>query len=112
MDQSVIEKEQVSFFVIEHSARYVGELVAGDRLSVRSGIVARTDKALHTATFVVDEGHDRLSYVLETVFLHVSMQTRRTVPIVPILAERVDRLAALTVDSHALDGLELRLALR
>ena len=67
-------------FTAEHHLTYLAELRTGDSISVRVRLVGRSERAAHAVVYLVDETHQRLSYVMEEVFLHVDMTTRRTSP--------------------------------
>lgn len=46
----------------------------------------------------LDESHERLSFVLEEVFLHIDMETRRTAPWPEDVAAALDRRIARDAD--------------
>ena len=41
---------------------------------------ARSERAGHVLVYLLDESHQRLSYVMEEIFLHIDIETRRTAP--------------------------------
>ena len=67
-------------FSAEHHLTYLAELRTGDKVSVRVRLVGRSERAAHAVVYLVDETHQQLSYVMEEIFLHVDMTTRRTSP--------------------------------
>ena len=67
-------------FSAEHHVVYLAELRTGDRMSARVRLLARSEKAAHAIVYVLDESRGRLSSVMEEVFLHIDMETRRTAP--------------------------------
>lgn len=67
-------------FSAEHHLTYLSELRTGDRVTVRLRLVGRSERAMHVVVYLLDETHQRLSYVMEEIFLHVDMETRRTSP--------------------------------
>ena len=67
-------------FSAEHHLTYAAELRTGDAVSVRVRLIGRSARAAHAVAYLVDETHQRLSYVMEEIFLHVDMTTRRTSP--------------------------------
>ena len=81
-------------FSAEHHLTYVTELRTGDRISVRVRLVGRSERAAHAVAYLVDEGRERLSYVMEEIFLHVDMTTRRTSPWPADVAAALDRRVA------------------
>ena len=90
MEADYIERRGLSFFTVEHHIRYLAELRLGEAFSVRSAFVARTGKAVHGITFVVDEERDRVACTMEIVYVHVSMDSRRAADIPDDVAAGLD----------------------
>lgn len=65
-------------FSAEHHLTYISELRTGDRMSARVRLLGRSERAAHALVYLLDETHERLSFVMEEIFLHISMETRRT----------------------------------
>ena len=91
----------LSFFVTEQHTRYSGELLVGDRFTVHPRFLARSPRAVHAATYIVDVNRQKLACSIESVSVFVSRETRRSVDIPPSLAESLD--AAISND-HQLSG--------
>jgi acyl-CoA thioester hydrolase len=81
-------------FTAEHHLTYLAELRTGDRISVRVRLIGRSERAAHAMVYLVDETHQRLSYVMEEIFLHVDMSTRRTSPWPEDVEAALDRRVA------------------
>ncbi len=81
-------------FTAEHHMTYLDELLTGDKISVRVRLVGRSERAVHALVYLLDDTHERLSYVMEEVFLHVSMETRRTAPWPEDVAAKLDAAVA------------------
>lgn len=67
-------------FSAEHHITYVKEMHTGDRMSVRVRLLGRSERAAHCLMWMLDETHQRISCVVEEIFLHIDMDTRRTAP--------------------------------
>jgi acyl-CoA thioester hydrolase len=67
-------------FSAEHHLTYLSELRTGDRISVRVRLVGRSQRAAHALVYLLDDSHQKLSCVIEEIFLHLDMGTRRTAP--------------------------------
>lgn len=67
-------------FSAEHHLTYISELRTGDRLSARVRLLGRSERAAHALVYLLDDSHERLSFVMEEIFLHIDMETRRTAP--------------------------------
>ena len=81
-------------FSAEHHLTYLAELRTGDRMSTRVRLLGRSERAAHTLVYLLDDTHRRLSYVMEEVFLHIDMRTRRTAPWPDEVAANLDRRIA------------------
>ncbi|MBS41845.1 MAG: hypothetical protein CMH83_01465 [Nocardioides sp.] len=93
--QTYIDDRRKSMFTVEHRVKYLGELRLGEPYAVHFGIAARTDKALHGMSFIVDTARDRISCTMEMVWLHVSMESRRTEPFPDDVRDTLDAQIAL-----------------
>lgn len=98
LDESLVELgiEQLwpqkghAVFSAEHHMVYLNELRTGDQMSVRVRLVGRSERACHALVYLLDDTHERLSYVMEEIFLHVDMETRRTAPWPTDVADGID----------------------
>jgi acyl-CoA thioester hydrolase len=99
-------------FTAEHHLTYLSELRTGDRISVRVRVVGRSDRAAHVLVYLLDDGREKLSYVMEEIFLHIDMATRRTADwpaeVAAQLDERVERDAALPWQPSLSGSMSLR----
>lgn len=99
-------------FSAEHHLTYLNELRTGDSISVRVRLVGRSGRAAHAVAYLVDETHERLSYVMEEIFLHVDMTSRRTSPwpddVAAALDQRVADDEALPWKVHLSGSMSLR----
>ena len=81
-------------FLAEHHLTYLAELRTGDRLSARARLLGRSERAAHALVYLLDDSHQRLSFVMEEIFLHIDMQTRRTAPWPDSVAAGLDERVA------------------
>jgi len=109
LGQTYIDQRASSFFTVEHHIRYTGELLLDDSFSVRVGFAGRTSKAVHAVSFVLDESHDRVSCVMELMYVHVSMESRRATDMPDDIAALLDaEIAPNPWVADAVGGLSLR----
>jgi acyl-CoA thioesterase FadM len=103
LDESLVElgipqnwpvAEGHACFSAEHHLTYLSELRTGDRMSSRVRLLGRSERAAHALVYLLDDTHQRLSYVMEEIFLHVVMATRRTAPWPEHVAAGLDRRIA------------------
>lgn len=78
-------------FTAEHHLTYLAELRTGDRMSARVRLLGRAERAAHALVYLLDETHGRVSFVMEEIFLHIDMSTRRTAPWPQDVAANLDR---------------------
>ena len=81
-------------FSAEHHGVYLHELRTGDTISVRVRLRGRSERAVHALVYLLDDTHQRLSFVMEEIFLHIDLSDRRTAPWPPELAANLDRRIA------------------
>ncbi|QCW50203.1 thioesterase [Nocardioides dongxiaopingii] len=99
-------------FSAEHHCTYLAELRTGDTMSARVRLLGRSERAAHVLVYLLDDTHQRVSYVMEEVFLHIEMETRKTAPWPEDVAANLDRQiasdAGLPFDSPTSGCLALR----
>jgi acyl-CoA thioester hydrolase len=83
-----------AIFSAEHHLTYLAELRTGDKMSARVRLLGRSARAAHALVYLLNDSHQELSFVMEEVFLHIDMETRRTAPWPDDVAEALDRRIA------------------
>lgn len=89
-----------AMFSAEHHLTYLSELRTGDRISVRVRLIGRSARAAHVVVYLLDESAEKLSAVMEEVFLHMDLGTRRTAEWPEDVASQLD---ARIAEHEALD---------
>ena len=84
-------------FSAEHHLVYLAEMRTGDRMSARVRLLGRSERAAHALVYLLDETHERLSFVMEEIFLHIDMETRLSAPWPEDVAAALDR----RIEEHA-----------
>ena len=99
-------------FSAEHHLTYLAELLTGSRLSSRVRLLGRSERAAHVLVYLLDDSHQRVSFVMEEIFLHIDMESRRTAPwpedIAKALDEQVEVMEALAWEPDVSGSLHLR----
>ena len=85
-------------FAAEHHLTYLAELRTGDRMSARARLLGRSERAAHALVYLLDDSHQRLSFVMEEIFLHIDMEARRTAPWPEDVAAALDQRIAEDAD--------------
>ncbi|MCW2748619.1 MAG: hypothetical protein JWP10_1761 [Nocardioidaceae bacterium] len=79
IDDHYRAERKMGFFTMEHHLSYWDEVLVGHELSLRWRHLTRSDKVLHSMSFLVDETTGRLANTLEVTCGHVSLETRKMV---------------------------------
>ncbi len=99
-------------FSAEQHLTYLAELLTGARISSRVRLLGRSERAAHALVYLLDETNQRLSFVMEEVFLHIDMETRRTSPwpedVGAALDEQIAEHSALPWEPDVSGSLSLR----
>ena len=85
-------------FSAEHHLSYLAEMRTGDMMSTRVRLLGRSERAAHALVYLLDESHQRVSFVMEEIFLHIDMETRRTAPWPEDVAAALDKRIADDAD--------------
>ncbi len=85
-------------FSAEHHLTYLAELRTGARMSSRVRLLGRSERAAHALVYLLDDSHERLSFVMEEIFLHIDLETRRTAPWPGDVAAALDQQIAAQAD--------------
>jgi acyl-CoA thioesterase FadM len=81
-------------FSAEHHLTYLNELRTGSRMSARVRLLGRSERAAHALVYLLDDTNHQLSFVMEEIFLHIDMETRRTSPWPADVAANLDKRVA------------------
>jgi acyl-CoA thioester hydrolase len=94
MDRAYFEAHNAGTFALEFHIRFLAEVRAGQQITIRPRLLARTAKRLHFIQFMFNDTRGVLACTEETVNSHVDMATRKTSPWPAHAAEGLDRMIA------------------
>ena len=101
-----------SCFSAEHHLVYLSELRTGDMMSTRVRLIGRAERAAHALVYLLDDTHQRVSFVMEEIFLHIDMESRLTAPwpsdVAGLLDEQITADAGLPWEPDLSGSLQLR----
>lgn len=100
IDDGYRRERRMGVFTAEHHLRYYAELHEGEKFSVHTRVLERSDKVAHLIAILLDRSNGRLACTMEIILVHVGMDTRRPVAFPVDVGAGWDRLIA---DSAALD---------
>ena len=63
-------------------------------MSARVRLLGRAERAAHALVYLLNDTHQELAFVMEEIFLHIDMESRRTAPWPEDVAEALDRRIA------------------
>ena len=96
-------------FTAEHHVTYLHELRTGDTMSARVRLLGRSERAGHALVYLLDHTHQQVACVVEEIFLHIDLESRRTAPWPADIAEAHGR-PGRRARGAGLRGGDLRLA--
>lgn len=100
MDEAYFRERHLGGFALQHHIRYLAEMRRGDVAAVRTRLLGRSEKRMHFMHFLVDETNGRLAATFESLGTHADIRRRRSAPVPPDIAARLD----ITLAAHrALD---------
>jgi acyl-CoA thioester hydrolase len=87
-----LQREQYSFFDLEHHLHYLAEIAVGDRVTTYNRVVGVSEKRFHAVYFIINETRGRLAATIEYVSNGIDMRQRRTAVMPATLAGGLARL--------------------
>jgi acyl-CoA thioester hydrolase len=63
-------------------------------MSARVRLLGRSERAAHVLVYLLDETHQQVACVVEEIFLHIDLETRRTAPWPDDVAAKLDARVA------------------
>ncbi|MGB1251800.1 MAG: thioesterase family protein [Candidatus Promineifilaceae bacterium] len=94
MTETYVDEHQNGAFALEQHIRYLAEIHEGDRVSIYMRVIAQSPKRVHFAGFIVNDTHQRLASMFESLGTHADLVARRTTPFPPALAENIRSMLA------------------
>jgi acyl-CoA thioesterase FadM len=92
MNRAYFEENNAGTFALEFHLRFLAEVRAGERITIRPRLLGRTTKRLHFIQFMTNDTRGVLAATEETVNSHADMLTRRTSPWPARAAEALDEM--------------------
>ena len=81
-------------FALKQFFNYRAEVRLGESVTIRSRMVARSEKRMHFIQFMVKDAGDVLAATGESVSAHIDMRIRHTSPYPPHIAAAIDEMVA------------------
>ena len=97
-DLDYVKRERRSYYTAEAHVRYLRELRAGDTVRVTIQLLGYDPKRMHYFEQLFHATEGWMAATLETMALHVDMDSKKTTPASPLVAARLAEMRA----SHAL----------
>lgn len=108
LGRSYVAARGLSKMVVESNFRFERELRLGERLEVRSRLLAVDRKRIHFFHELHNLDRDQRAAIGEQIDVHVDLATRRSAPLPPEILERIQRIVAAQA---SLPPVEARLSL-
>jgi acyl-CoA thioester hydrolase len=94
IDERYFNTELRGFFDLEHHMWYLAEMHVGDRVSVHTRYLARSEKRFQGLLFVVNRTRGNVASVLEYLASGADLTTRRSAAFSPTVSARLDEILA------------------
>ena len=94
LDAAHFAANQAGTFALETHVRYLAELRVGKQVTVRSRMLARSERVIHYMHFLIRDDGLVLSAIGEHIAAHIDMTCRRTAPFPAAIAATIDRVIA------------------
>ena len=79
-------------FALESHIRYLREVRMGDKVTIYSRFIARTQRRFHLMNFMQNDSNDDVAATFEVVGAHIDMSIRRMSSFPTIVADKLDHL--------------------
>ncbi|MEL6297920.1 MAG: carnitine 3-dehydrogenase [Pseudomonadota bacterium] len=93
-----------SYFTVESHLRFIAEIAAGDRVRARTRVLGADARKLHLF-HEITRGDGTEAATVETLLLHVDLNTRKSCPPPAAIADAVQELAEQAADLAAPEGI-------
>lgn len=90
MDENYIAESNSTTFVAEQHVQYFAETYLDEVINISAIVVARGEKSLHLAAFLLNSTQAKLACVVESAAVHVDFTTRRPAPFPSDIAAAID----------------------
>jgi acyl-CoA thioester hydrolase len=94
MDRAYFEDRQFGSFALAQFFRYKKEVRAGEKVTLRSRLLERSERQFHVIHFMTKGDGHVVAATGEFLAAHIDMTTRRTAPFAPHVADNLDRMIA------------------
>jgi acyl-CoA thioester hydrolase len=94
MDRAYFQEYRSGSFALAQYFSYRREVRVGEQVTLRSRLVARSERKFHSVHFMTKGTEQILAATGEFLGAHIDMTTRRTSPFAPHIAETIDYLIA------------------
>ena len=94
MNRDYFQSQHAGSFALAQFFRYYKEVHAGEDITIRSRILARSERQFQVIHFMTKGPEDLLAATCEFLAAHIDMRTRRTSPFAAQIAQNIDRLIA------------------
>jgi len=94
MDEAYFRSHQAGSFALAQFFNYKREVRAGEHVTLRTRLVARSSRQFHVVHFMTKGDEQTLAATGEFLAAHIDMQARRMSSFAPHIAENLDRILA------------------
>ncbi|QCK88739.1 thioesterase [Phreatobacter aquaticus] len=105
LSESYVRTRHMSFFALELHVRYLREVHLKDPVQVRIQILDVDEKRIHYWMELIHAGERWLSSTMESISMHIDMETRRSTPFPPDIMASLKDWHAMSAGRERPDGI-------
>lgn len=105
LSESYVRTRHMSFFALELHVRYLREVHLKDPVQVRIQILDVDDKRIHYWMELIHAEERWLSSTMESISMHIDMETRRSTPFPPDIMASLKNWHAMAAKRERPDGI-------
>jgi acyl-CoA thioester hydrolase len=94
LTREYFEKSHATTFALEAHVRYFHEVRLDQQVTIRTRVIARSEKRFHLLHFMSNDDAGKLAATMEAIGTHVDFLTRKSAPFPPNILAAFDRLLA------------------
>jgi acyl-CoA thioester hydrolase len=94
LTREYFDKNHATTFALEAHVRYFHEVRLGQQVTIRTRVIARSEKRFHLLHFMSNDDAGKLAATMEAIGTHVDFKLRKSSPFPPHITAAFDRLLA------------------
>ena len=94
LDEEYFNEGEFGIFALKHFIQYFAEVRGGQTVTIRTRLIARSDKRFHFMQFMINETTTQVAATFEALITHADLKIRRAAPMPAEIVQRLDSTLA------------------